>query len=246
MESITYRNTELLVKTIPKGTLMFRISKDHERSLRGRLIDDNKRCINPSFNVYFHPTPFTPYHMYKDDYKDMIGNKVGIYILEKDVKVILLINPAKQTRVDGLKKKTFIRPCSTVKKMCKGQVGRTYDACLSDTIIKKYPSIVGMLGISAGDNALYRKALKRGIKKRTLRKITKVSDNSTVGAGIPELALYPLTKRSTENVISDETTKLDTNYSIMEELEYDEAKLNTFLENHGVLDEETGYYIYKE
>ena len=182
--------------------------------------------------------------MYKE-YQEQIGKRVGIYILNKDIKVVLLVNPSKYTRMDRLKKRIFLKPCSTVKKGCMPGKGNAYDTCLSDTIITKYPDVVGMLGISVGDNAMYRKALKRGIKNRTLRKINKVKDFSD-HTGIPELAIYPLTKRSDKDIVVEDGTQLETNYSIMKEMDYDENKLNDFMEKHAELNPETHFYVYKE
>ena len=51
---VPYRNTKLLVKIIPKGTVLFRITDTPENDLRGIPVD-GKRCVTPTFNVFFHP-----------------------------------------------------------------------------------------------------------------------------------------------------------------------------------------------
>ena len=59
MEEIPYRNTKLLVKTIPKGTVLFRlVSKKNNDELRGIPLSDGTRCISPNHNIFFYPNPF--------------------------------------------------------------------------------------------------------------------------------------------------------------------------------------------
>ena len=54
-EEIPYRKQKLKVKTIPKNTLLFRLSKSTENDLRGVPIENSEnRCIIPNFNVFFH------------------------------------------------------------------------------------------------------------------------------------------------------------------------------------------------
>ena len=56
METIPYRRSKLLVKTIPKGTLLFRILKNQKNDMRGVPIENDQRCLTPNFNVYFYPS----------------------------------------------------------------------------------------------------------------------------------------------------------------------------------------------
>lgn len=243
METIPYRKSKILVKTIPKGTLLFRLTKDPENDTRGVLLEDGTRCISPNFNVYFHPTPFSGHYMYKA-YSEEIGDIVRIYKLKKDVKVILLITPSEYTRMDRIKKGIFLKPCSTVRKGCMPRKGRSYDTCLSDTIIKKFPDIVGMLGISVGDNKSLRESIKKGIPNKTMKVIRKVKDGSD-HQGVPELALYPLTERENKNVIVAEDDNLNNNYELVDSVKYNEEKLHKFMNKHAEYNPETYFYIYK-
>lgn len=244
METIPYRKSKILVKTIPKGTLLFRLTKEPENDTRGVPREDGTRCITPNFNVYFHPTPFSGRYMYKK-YTHEIGDTVHIYKMKKDVKVILLISPSEYTRMDRVKKGIFLKPCSTVRKGCMPRKGRSYDTCLSDTIIKKFPDVVGMLGISVGDNKNLRDALKKGINNKTMKVLKKVKDSSE-HSGIPELALYPLAERSSKDVIVNEDDELDNNYELINSIEYNEDKLHKFMDKHSKYDSETHFYTYKE
>lgn len=244
MESIPYRRTSLLVKKIPKGTLLFRLSKDQESDTRGVLLEDGTRCITPNYNVYFHPNPFIGHHMYKE-YLSEIGDTVHIYETKKDVKVLLLLNPSPYNRLDYKKKGLFMKPCSTVKKGCMPRKGKEYDPCLSDTLVKKHPEVVGMLLNAPGDVKLFKKALKRGIPNKTLKTFKKAKDSFGIEM-VPELILHPLSKRPSSNVIVKPEDTLDGNYQLLKSVKYKESELHTFMDKHAVYDPETYFYTYKE
>jgi hypothetical protein len=244
METIPYRRSKLLIKTIPKGTLLFRLVKDQLSDVRGVSINETTRCITPNFNVYFHPNPFIGHHMYKE-YLNEIGDTVHIYTLKEDVKVLLLVEPSKHSRLDYKKKGMFLKPCSTVRRGCMPKKGKEYDACLSDTIIKKFPNVVGMIAVSAGDAKYLRKALKRGIRNKTLKTFHKAKDSSNI-EGVPELILHPLTKRPSEDVLVKDDTELDNNYKLLKKIPYNEDKLHQFMDAHATYDDETKFFTYKE
>lgn len=243
METIPYRRSTIQLKTIPKGTLLFRLTKTPENDIRGVPREDGTRCITPNFNVYFHPTPFVGHYMYKQ-YADEIGDVVHIYKLKKDIKVILLLDPSEYTRLDRIKKGMFLKPCSTIKKGCMTRRGRAYDTCLSDTIIKKFPHVVGMLGISVGDTKYLRDRLRRGINRKTA-KTFKMARDSSDHYGIPELALYPLAERSSKEIIVKEDTELDNIYEPVDSIQYSEQKLHKFMDAHATYDPDTYFYVYK-
>jgi hypothetical protein len=123
--------------------------------------------------------------------------------------------------------------------------GKEYDACLSDTLIKKFPDVVGMIAISAGDIKYFKKALKRGIKNKTLKTFHKAKDSSKI-EGVPELILHPLTKRPSGDILVKDDTELDTNYKLLKKVSYNEDKLHQFMYKHAKYDDETKFYIYKE
>lgn len=244
METIPYRRSKLSIKTIPKGTLLFRLVKEQINDLRGVPIDESTRCITPNFNVYFHPNPFIGHHMYKE-YLNEIGDTVHVYLLKEDVKVLLLLEPSKYSRLDYKKKGIFLKPCSTVRKGCMPKKGKEYDVCLSDTIIKKFPDVVGMVAVSAGDAKYLRKALKRGIKNKTLKTFHKAKDSFNI-EGVPELILHPLTKRPSKDILVKDDTELDNNYKLLKKIPYNEDKLHQFMNTHAKYDDETKFYTYKE
>jgi hypothetical protein len=239
MESITYRKEKLFIKTIPKDTLLFRLTQTPENDTRGVPVDKG-RCITPNFNVFFHPNPFIGKHMYKDFEKN-IGTSVSIYTLMRDIKVLMLIEPSKYSRLDRKKKGTFIKRCSTVKKGCMPNSGKSYDPCFSDTIIKKYPDIVGMIAVAAGDVKYMKAALRRGIRQKTQKIFHKAKDSFGV-EGVPELILHPLSKRSSKDIIVSPEDILENNYSLMKTVPYNEDELHKFMEDHAVYDPDTYFF----
>jgi hypothetical protein len=239
MESIPYRNTTLSIKTIPKGTLLFRLVKNPEDDLRGVQLENGTRCLTPNYNVFFYPNPFMAslaLSKWVSDYTD-----IHIYILEKDVKVLYLLSPSKYTRHQTTKKRSFIKKCSTVKKGCLPRKQPEYDPCFSDTLIKKYPEVVGMLAISAAD--VYR--AKRKLKnKPSLRRYFHDAVEESGIRGVPELILHPLVKRPQKDMIGE--NMLETNYSLLKKLPLEESTLKKFMDKHATYNQDTYFFTYKQ
>jgi hypothetical protein len=249
MESVPYRNTELLVKTIPKGTLLFRATKFEKDDLRGYLRSDGDRCILPNHNVFFYPNPFVGKYALSEFMKSKDYAHVTVYILKRDVKVFWLLEPSKYSRVDKNRKRFFMKRCSMTRKGCvdkKNPVGShaAYNPCLSDTVIKKYPDIVGMVGIAFGDA----KRVQSAYKNKTLRhkKYYHFANDSNNTNSIPELILHPLRKRNEKPLIVKSGEPLELNYKEIGKFEREnEGRLATFMEKHAVYDPETFFYTYK-
>lgn len=244
-EEIPYRKQKLKVKTIPKNTLLFRLSKSTENDLRGVPIENSEnRCIIPNFNVFFHPNPFIGYYMYKD-YLNDIGTIVNIYILEKDIKVLMLIEPSKHTRLSNKTKRNFIKQCSDVPKGCMPRKGNSYDPCFSQTLIKKFPDIVGMITLAPGDNKLIKKAKKRGMPKKTMRILDTQKARDSFGINeIPELILYPLVKRSSKQIIVHSEDKLENNYKLLKKMKFNDDELHKFMDKYTKYNPSTYFYTY--
>jgi hypothetical protein len=239
-ETVLYRRSPIMVKTIPKGTLLFRISKDQKSDTHGVLLDNGTRCITPTYNVFFHPNPFVGHYIYKK-YEHEIGNRLHIYVLKHDVKVILLLNPSKYNRLD-YKKGTFIKPCSTMRKGCMPKKGKPYDPCFSPTFIKQNPDIVGMIANSAGDIKLMKKAT---IPQKISKTFRKAKDSFGIET-VPELILHPLKSRSSTNVIAKDGDSLDTNYELLRSSVYNEREMRDFMDKHAIYNPETYFYTYKQ
>ena len=229
METILYRRRKLEVKTIPKGTLLFRLVKRPEDDLRGVPLADGTRCMTPNQNVFFYPNPFVgklALGIWIRDFK-----KITVYKLTRDVKVLWLLSPSKNTRLDKNTKRNFLKRCSKVTQGCLPKPRAAYDPCLSDTIIKKYPDIVGMVGISVNDAG----RLKDNLKRNSTRKIRKYLKPATDGTGtesVPELVLHPLSQRPQKDIIVREDDVLENNYQKIGEYKMaDEQALRDFMDN---------------
>jgi hypothetical protein len=243
---IPYRNTKIQLKTIPKGTLLFRLVKNQKDDLRGVPLDDGTRCMIPNYNVFFYPNPFAVKKIlgkYIDD--ENLGKTVYVYQLTQDIKVIHLLKPSKHYRELKGTKRNFIKRCSTVPKGCMPNSLASYDPCLSDTIVKKFPDVVGMMGIPARDS----RELKRSLKK-TSKKVSsyfKLASDSFGLTGIPELVLHPLTKRPSKQVIVHDDDILENNYKLLTKFNInDEQKMIQFMDRHTTYNPETFFYSYTE
>ena len=242
MEEIPYRNTKLLVQTIPKGTLLFRLTKDPDT--RGVPLKDGTRCIIPNFNVYFYPTPFVMKHAAgKYQAQLMKGKKMYAYVLTKDVKVIRLLLPSKYARQHKGTKRNFIKRCSNVPKGCMPNELNFRDPCLSDTIVEKYPEIVGMMGVAVYDAYVVNKSLSHKRTKK-VRRFFSLATDAEGTTGIPELVLHPLHKRPSKQIIVNPTDKLEMNYKLIKPLSFNESELINFMDKHATFNPETLYYTY--
>ena len=225
METILYRRRKLEVKTIPKGTLLFRLVRNAEDDLRGVELEDGTRCITPNQNVFFYPDPFTGKVALGKWFRDL--KIVTVYKLVRDVKVLWLLSPSKNTRLAKNTQRNFLKPCSKVPKGCLPRARNDYDACLSSTIIKKYPEIVGMAEISINDARI----LKRQHKTQRNRKYMRMTTDASGTKSVPELVLHPLVQRPPKDVIVREGDTLENNYQKVGEYKLaDEPALRALLD----------------
>lgn len=246
MESVPYRNTKLLVKTIPKGTLLFRLAKNVENDFRGVPIDEKTRCIHTNFKVFFYPNPFAAELAFEKYLEEVYDKNTYVYILTKDIKVFYLLNPSPYTRRDKTRKRFFIKRCSTVKRGCMTKELNSYDACFSDTIIKKYPSIVGYIGNVFKDSVAMKKRLYKPENEK-YRKYFRFANDFTNVKSVPELAIYPLAERHPKDLLVEEDTPLDNNYKLFKTFNRNDKKsIMNFMDKHTKFDPETFYFTYKE
>jgi hypothetical protein len=237
-----------MVKTIPKGTLLFRlVNRINKDETRGVKIGEDERCIIPNHNVFFFPNPFAAsigINTWATNSKNML-----VFLLEKDVKVLWLLKPSKHSRLSKNTKRNFIKRCSTVKRGCmpnkKTGMLAAYNPCVSDTIIKKFPDVVGMISIAFGDAYRFEKGIPTLNSKKS--KYFHLAEAEHVGVpSIPELVLHPLALRPQKEVIVHSGDKLDNNYSLLKKFSLDdEAKIIKFMENHAVYNPDTFFYQFK-
>jgi hypothetical protein len=250
MDHILYRKAQIPVKTIPKGSLLFRLSKSVADDTRGYPKADGTRCILSNHNVFFYPNPFVGKLALSEFVRSKDYPKMTVYALTHDVKVIWLLDPSPFSRVDKNKKRNFMKRCSTARKGCVDKPSirgshAPFNPCLSDTIIEKYPEVVGIMAIAFGDMERIQKGLPR--KTMRVRKFFKMATDSAKNRSIPELILHPLTRRPSKDLIVKSEDKLETNYRELIKLDaFNEDKLSSFMERHAVYNPETFFYSYKE
>ena len=243
MEEIPYRNTKLLIQTIPKGTLIFRATEAMENDLRGVPLEDGTRCIIPNFNVFFYPNPFAASRSIGKWMKKSM--KMYVYTLKNDIRVVKLLNPSKYSRTTKSTKRNFIKRCSLVPKGCMPNNLSAWDPCFSDTIVKNYPDVVGMLAIAYSDSVRLKKSLKKTSKN--VLKFFKMASDVKKKTGLPELVLHPLTKRPSSDVIVKDSDTLENNYEFLTKFHLNnEAKMIQFMDKHAIYDPNTLFYTYTE
>jgi len=121
----------------------------------------------------------------------------------------------------------------------------SYDPCLSDTIISKYPEVVGIMGIPAADSKELKKRLKKTSKR--VSKFFKLTEDSLGVEGIPELVLHPLVKRPSQQLIVRDSDVLENNYKLITKIDINnEGKLLKFMDKHTIYNPDTFYYNYTE
>lgn len=244
-ETLPYRRSKLHVKTIPKGTLLFRLVKKPEDDLRGPLLPNGKRCLTPHYHAFFYPNPFMGKHSI--DLWAASFKKILVYRTIKDVKVLSLLLPSKYNRRHKNTKRTFIKKCKQVDKGCLPRKLVGYNPCLSETLVKKHPDIVGIMSIAKSDADRLHENIKRGKTQRRTLKYYHDAEDSEGNKAPPELALHPMASRPSKDVITESEDEIVNNYELIKTMNTDDTdKLVGFMEKHAKYNPETYYYDYKE
>jgi hypothetical protein len=229
---------------------MFRLTKSTKDDLRGYPKQDGTRCILSNHNVFFYPNPFVGKLALSEFIRAKDYPRITVFVLKNDVKVIWLLDPSPYSRVDKNRKRNFMKRCSTARKGC---VDRTsvrgshapFNPCLSDTIIEKYPDVVGIMAIAFGDMERIKTNLPR--KTMRVRKFFKMATDSNKNHSIPELVLHPLKQRPSKDLIVQPGDLLETNYKELVQLDSsNDDRLAAFMDRHAVYNPETFFYTYKE
>jgi hypothetical protein len=242
MEIVKYKNHKIYLDTIPKGTLLFRVVPDKEDDFTGVSIG-NKKCIPPQYNVFFYFNPFVTESQprWYESIKTM-----EVYELEKDIKVVLLLKPSPDTRGDSryktTKTKTFMVPCNKTRKSC--LKGRPYDPCFEEGFIKKFPNVVGYIGVGRNDSLELKAYMKTSLKP--VIDYIQIAEDRRGVTGTPELVLYPLQERNLKDIlISNPDEWIQTqhfNYKHLKSVPHNQKDLLNFINNNTTRDQTTGYY----
>jgi hypothetical protein len=244
METIPYRRSKLVIQTIPKGTVLFRVSRRPQDDLRGVELPDGTRCIHRNYNVYFYPNPFVAEHSLHEWIK---GNyKLHVFRLDVDVKVIRLLLPSRYHRNTKNTKRNFVKRCSKVGKGCMPNALRGYNPCLTEGFMTSHPDIVGMMAIAPRDANELHESFRRNKTLRAKRKYFHFATDAAGSESVPELILYPLRVREPADRIVRPDDVLETNYSLLHTFRgRQQAEVQAFMDTHTVYDPETFYYRYK-
>jgi hypothetical protein len=247
METIPYRNTKVVIKTIPKGTLLFRrLKKNQENDIRGILTEEGKRCQTSNFNVFFYPNPFASTFRATGLNVWIYDKYVYVYILNKDIKVISLVKPSKYSRSDRTRKRLFIKQCSTVKNGCLPKQRNTFDACLIKNILKKYPEIVGTMAVSKTDSLAIQKSLEKP-EFSNIKKFFKNAQDAAETIGVPELAISPFVSQPQKDILAEDVDPPETNYRLLTKLNFrDRKEIVQFMNTKTKYNPDTFFYQYKE
>jgi len=242
MEIVKYKHHKIYLDTIPKGTLLFRVVPEKEDDLTGVSVG-NKKCIPPQYNVFFYFNPFVTESQprWYESIKTM-----EVYQLEKDVKVVLLLQPSPDSRGDSRyktkKTKTFMITCNKTRKSC--LKGRPYDPCFEEGFIKKFPNVVGYIGVGRNDSLELKAYMKTSLQP--VIDYIQIAEDARGVTGTPELVLYPLQERNLKDiVISNPDEWIQTqhfNYKHLQSLPHNQKDLLQFIQNHTTRDQTTGYY----
>jgi hypothetical protein len=126
--------------------------------------------------------------------------------------------------------------------------GREYDPCFSKDFLKKYPDVVGYIGIGKSDANILSDSMKTNLK--SVVDYIQISEDDRNIKGSPELVLYPLQSRKVDDIIITDPEEWKRhnkfNYKHLTSLPNTRKDLLKFIENHTTRDQNTGYYLYKD
>ena len=243
--SITYDNNKLreLTFTIPKNTLLFRVVDNYKDDLFGVKLD-NKSCIPFNYNVFFYFDPYTIDFIPKWYSK---FKKIEVYATNEDLLVFNLVTKY-YNRGSRWSENAVIENCDLDKNTC--ITGRGYDPCLKKEFINKNKDIYGYITMGRSDSIMFRDNIKKSDKNEI--KNVHIIKSYSGEKGPAELGLYPLKKRSGNDVYIDPTDQ----DNFMKKNEYTYRHITTLIRNSNIiknfmdkhaLDRKEGYfYMYKE
>lgn len=200
-----FKDEEIDIVMIPKGTVLFRLIYDREDYFSDfggvHLPEKDSYCLNKEYNVFFFPHPyaidFNPY-VKKDK---VINRNTVVYVTTTDMNIALYIKPSTRIRNDKDRPTDpILQPCNKVQ-FCGDKVGKFYDPCFKDEFIEENPDIVGSLTISFLDMVTLKKNFWND-EVKDFRKFMTFFQEATGPVGVPDLALYPRRKRSLKEIIT--------------------------------------------
>jgi hypothetical protein len=220
----------LSIITIPKGTVLFRKSKDLNSDYCGCRNKENPANydVPTDLNVFFY---FYPYY---SDIIDATDNQMTnkMFILTQDIKLLNLTYPSSINRRDR-HNTTY----NNIFVSC-----RTHDPCFTDIFKKKHPDILGFLAIAENDAndhvKIYYNQDKTNKKTDKYPSFYSVLWEDSRIKGSPEIILYPFQKRFLKEIHHsiEECKTIGNNYKLLAESNDEKpivSQLNDYLTPKG-------------
>lgn len=213
---IIYKNIELNIIKIKKGTILFRVLTSSNAFLRdyyGKQEDKNDYCLSPQHNVFFYNQPFI---VDANLWLNSSWRNMLIYEIQYDIELLDFTENSKYLREDEiLITKGILRKCNDLS-LCSGLYnGIKSDYCLTDEFLEKYPNIMGLFNIVKLDNIHLKKVIN---KYNFIKPYIDFFKDKNGFTGIPELSIYPLHNRVKEHIITP-FTNVDLHNNIIKNIE---------------------------
>jgi hypothetical protein len=196
-----FKDEDIPILTIPKGTVLFRYIYDKEFNFEdyaGKYIkESDSYCLGKNHNVWFFPYPYV---IDANQYvKDLKNKRMVVYVITDDTKVALLIKPSEYIREDkGDPNNIFIHSCDKDLN-CDNSSGYKSDPCFNEDFMKENLDVVGTMSLAKSDMILFKKKISTYIYKDFRKFITLFYDKRKF-SGVPEFSIYPRKKRSLETI----------------------------------------------
>ncbi len=226
---IEFKDDFVYTMILPKGTVLFRgtSKEDISNNFKGVSIahiynyntgneEYSDHVLYPNYNVFFYPYPYSSDKIFKN-FTDIL-----VYTLERDVEIVMGVTPSPNKRSNRINSE-YLKSCNKVDLTSDPDIiGRTYDPCFDPEFIKLYPTIVGIMNLAQKDADIHIATTSDEIF------FTKYRSNfidAASNVGIPEIILYPLSKRQEEQIYSkDDNTNRpsndELNYSLFTRLKH--------------------------
>lgn len=186
--------SEFQTVTLPHGTLLFRgVNSD----IYNEYTTDNF-CISPTAQTFFYPAPYVSQAV--ENYNIHI-----IYTTNYDLELLLLIKPATIYKIDKEDKpvSSIVKICSDISGVDKcGYDMSSEDPCFTDNMLKRFPHILGYIGLDKRDLASflaqYASYMKYDMKSQIEQILGSIVSNVRGLIGVPEIAIHPLHLRRSD------------------------------------------------
>jgi len=226
----TFKNVEVPIMKIKKGSLFFRLIYDtpskniyHNISaietFLGRKVNDTTFCLTPNHNVFFYTFPYvmdTNYYLFMDNVRK---GKMMVCKATKDLNVALFLSPSNFERVNKKQSNEFVITCDNFE-------GHASDPCFREEFMVNNTDVVGMYTLQRSDVRNFKNIAKKSFFKPFEKFIYYYRDvQYTIGP--PELILYPLQRRSMNTICTELSMDVDI---------YDYIRKNQEMYNYEVIE----------